>query len=288
MSDIILDTLELSADEYHKDAIAPEPSLSSSIAKILFTQTPMHARLAHPRLNPQHIEKESSDFDIGGAAHSLLLEGENIIFRVPHDDWRTNAAKGMREEARAAGLLPLLSKHADNVLQMARVAKEALAESELGVTLEDFVPERTIIWRDGKVFKRCRIDLSHKSRPLLLDYKSTTDASPQVFSRLLLNLGYDIQAAHYVDGYREATPACQVDPEFIFLVQERTAPFACSLVGVDPVMLDLGQRKVERATVAWAACMASGKWPGYGNRVQWASPPGWALTQFEESEGVFA
>src|SRR5258708_2254328 len=49
---------DLDDDDYHQDP-APEPSLSSSIVKLLDQQTPAHAYAAHPRLNPQFAEKRS-------------------------------------------------------------------------------------------------------------------------------------------------------------------------------------------------------------------------------------
>src|ERR1700677_1036911 len=89
----------LSAEAYHADP-CPTASLSSSIAGILLDQSPSHAWLAHPRLNPNYVrESADSRFDLGSAAHMMLLEQrEDRIVRVSADDWRTKAAK----EARAA------------------------------------------------------------------------------------------------------------------------------------------------------------------------------------------
>jgi len=60
---------------YHLDKSNNPPSLSRSVAHILLTQTPYHAWLAHPRLNPDYMPDEDSKFDIGTATHAMLLEG---------------------------------------------------------------------------------------------------------------------------------------------------------------------------------------------------------------------
>lgn len=270
---------QMDAETYHADP-APEPSLSSGIAKLLVTASPLHAWHAHRRLNPNHVPEENGDFDRGSAAHALFLQGDDIMVECEFDNWRTNAAKEARDEARQCGKLPLLSKHVAGVSAMVKIAKKALLESELYAALEDFHAERTVIWQEGETWKRARFDLQHRSRPLLLDYKTVENADPFAFQRVIVPLGYDIQAAHYSDAYRAAIDAT-FDPDFIFLVQEREPPFACSLVGLEPSFLDLGQQKMCRATSIWAECLKHNDWPGYSHRIAWASPPAWALTDFE-------
>ena len=273
--------------DYHADP-APEPSLSSSIAKILVNQSPAHAWHAHPRLNPHHRPEESEDFDRGSAAHSLLLEGDDRMVECAFNDWRTNAAKDMRDKIRLEGKLPLLTKHIGPVRKMVEIAKKYLRESELELQIEDCYAERTVIWQAGGIWKRARFDLQVRNRPIILDFKSTESADPLSFSRQIIAMGYDVQAAFYTEAYEavhlwktESPRALGTSPTFCFLVQERTEPFACSLVGVDPMMLDLGQQKCEFASKLWKQCLDSGKWLGYPRQIAWASPPAWALENFE-------
>jgi len=285
---------DMPASDYHADP-APMPSLSSSIAKILVNQSPMHAWFASPRLNPHHRPEESEDFDRGSAAHSLLLEGDDRMVECEFKDWRTNAAKDARDEIRASGKLPLLSKHVGAVRKMVEIAKSFLAKSELELQIEDCFAERTVIWQAGGIWKRARFDLQVRDRPILLDYKSTESADPLSFSRQIIAMGYDVQAAFYTEAYEaaylwksERPQSAGTAPTFCFLVQERTEPFACSLVGVDPMMLDLGQQKCEFASVLWRECLASGNWPGYPRRIAWAAPPAWALENFEQRKAKLA
>ncbi len=260
---------------------APEPSLNSSAAKALVTQSPLHAWTAHPRLNENYRPKESETFDIGSAAHALFLQGEDLMVECAFNDWRTNAAKDARDEARVAGKLPLLSKHVESIRKMAWIARKALADSELGVSIDDFYVERTVIWQDDGTWKRARFDMQHRTRAVILDYKTSESADPFSFPSLIVSYGYDIQAAHYSDAYHAMHPDV-LAVDFIFLVQEHTPPYACSLVGVDPMLFDLGAQKVELATSIWRECMKSNRWPGYSKNIAWASAPAWALSQFEQ------
>lgn len=276
---------DMPADEYHSDP-APMPSLSSGISKLLVTASPLHAWHAHPRLNPQYEEAEDGIFDRGSAAHALLLQGDDLMVECAFDDWRKKEARETRDAIRADGKLPLLSKHVSGVRRMVEVARTSLLSSELRATIEDFYAERSVIWQEEGIWKRARFDLQHRDRPLLLDYKTTESADPFSFQRAIIPLGYDIQAAHYCDAY--SAMHIHLDPsqvDFVFLVQEREPPFACSLVGLEPSFLELGHKKVERATKLWAKCLKHNDWPGYSHRIAWAAPPVWALNDFEARLG---
>jgi hypothetical protein len=89
---------KMRAAEYHADPCL-EPSLSSTIARVLCDSAPAHAQHAHPRLNLQNVEEEAEHFDIGTAAHAILLEGEAAVTVIDAKDWRTNAAKDARDAA---------------------------------------------------------------------------------------------------------------------------------------------------------------------------------------------
>lgn len=274
------------AAEYHADP-CPLPSLSSSIARILVNQSPMHAWLAHPRLNPGLDPEESSRLDLGSAAHAVLLESDwNVVEEVVADDWRTKAARERRAEVRAAGKIPVLSKHHEVLRAMVPVAQMCISQSELAGIFEDGYPEETLIWQDDDgIWCRCRPDWRTQDRMILLDYKTTANAEPNAFTRHILNMGYDMQAAFYLRGNRAigAPDGCK----FVFLAQEIEPPYACSLVGVAPSLLCLGDMKVERAIRTWASCMQNDSWPAYPPRIAWAEAPEWAArkwSDFEQSE----
>ena len=69
--------------DYHADVGSPVPSLSSSIANVLISRSPLHAWMAHPRLNPDwRPEPWNKRLDFGTFAHKLLLEGNEDAIAV--------------------------------------------------------------------------------------------------------------------------------------------------------------------------------------------------------------
>ena len=168
------------AEEYHRDP-CPVPSLSSSIGRTIIAASPLHAWTAHPRLNRHYAAEEKESFDLGSAAHALLLEGADRMVVIDADSYRTKEAKAARDDARSRGLHPVLAtKHAD-VKAMAQRAHDAIARCpDLGgLTLADGKAEQVAIWREDEAWMRARFDWISTDRRVILDYKTTgASASP--------------------------------------------------------------------------------------------------------------
>ena len=263
----------LGAEEYHTDP-CPAPSLSASIAHILLSQSPLHAWFAHPRLNPGYAHEEKEIFDRGTAAHAYLLQGEPGFEIIEADDWRTKAAKEARAEARLAGKVPLLAKHWDAVVAMTDTANVQLdAFGDRPRPFDDGKPEQSLIWQDDGIWCRARADWLHDDYRTIDDYKSTgASAHPDVWTRGPLFAGADIQAAFYLRGLKALTGH---DAQFRFVVQENFAPYALSVIGLDPAVLMLAEKKVRLALELWRRCLESNRWPGYPTVTCWAELPPW-------------
>lgn len=284
--------VQMPAVQYHADADGPR--LSNSIAQILVTQSPLHAWMAHPKLNPDYKPKEESRFELGTAAHDLILEGgtPRICVINPEDyrskptkaepegsipkGWTNNAIREARDQARANGLTPILPWDNAAIRAMKEVAMKFIAGSELKGIFDNGKPEQTIIWESDGVACRSRLDWLTNDHRVILDYKTAANANPEAFTRQIGAMGYDMQACFYA---RAVSAACNIDPAFVFLVQEIEPPYACSLVGLSNAYYELAEAKVDRAIALWRECLESGKWPAYPDRVAYAEPPAWALNE---------
>lgn len=267
--------------DYHADPCVI-PSLSSSIAKVIYSKSPAHAWLKHPRLNKNYISDCDGKYDLGKVAHALLLEdSDSNLVIVEANDWRTNAAKEARDQARARGKIPLLSHQAEEVFTMVDVARSSLRNSELFELLHPggSHTEQTMIDVADGVWMRARIDMISSDRKIILDYKTTSaSAHPDSFARgAMINFGYDIQAAMYLMLNERLTH--HSDTKFVWLVQEVEPPYACSLVGAGPSVLDVGRMKLDVAISRWKECMQSGEWPSYGSRISWADCPSYEIAK---------
>jgi len=118
--------LEISAADYHADLVGERPALSSSIARILVGRSPAHARAAHPKLNPDWQPDHDEKFDTGTIVHQLLLDEHAQVEVCDFPDWRKAAAQEQRDQARAAGRTPLLTKDWENAQEIAAAVRGQL------------------------------------------------------------------------------------------------------------------------------------------------------------------
>ena len=109
---------------------------------------------------------------------------------------------------------------------------------------------------------------------LILDLKTTDDASPDAFSKKSFNLGYYIQAAFYSDLVRLVFGEQNV--EFMFCAIERRAPHGIGLYKASEEMIQLGREKYLEALRTLKYCQNREIFPGYSPEPQELQLPGWA------------
>lgn len=262
---------QMPLSEYIQDP-APVPSLNASVAQILLEQTPQHAWQAHPRLGNRG-RSESSRADLGTIAHGLLLEDDKSrVVVIKADDWRTKAAKEQRDEARAAGKVPILEKDMDTVGEMVRVADHVLMGSALCHDWLDATPEQTLLSEQQGVWLRSRPDKLAKDGRIYWDYKTSASAHPAAFSKTAISNGYDLQAAL---GRRAVQALYGITPTVIFVVQEIEPPFCVSLVSLSAQFLDIADIRLQAAIDKWGWCLAKNTWPSYPDKPLVVDPPGY-------------
>jgi hypothetical protein len=272
------------ASRYHADELADQPTLSSSVAKLLVEASPAHARAAHPKLNPNFAATAEDRFDMGTCVHALLLQGEQVFDRLAFSDWRTNAAKEARDEARSHGRIPLLAKDADRVDEMVAAVCEQLAQLEVEpLPFTDGLPEQTLVWEEQGVLCRARLDWLRTDCQVCDDLKTTTRyANPEAWQRgPLYDHGADLQAAMYLRGLRAVAG---VDAKWRWVVVETQPPYALSVIAPTAAVLAIGDAKFDMALAKWRRCLETGVWPAYPRTVVEAELPAWIESRWLERE----
>lgn len=251
---------DLTAEQYHAD----KTSISSSGLRALLAPG-CPAQFKYDRDNPRPPKRE---FDLGHAAHKLVL-GEGPEFRIiDFPDYKKTAAQNQRDEAYALGLVPLLPKEHDQVQAMA----DAIRRHPIAGPL--FTPgtgraELSIFWTDRETGVRCRIRPDWlKELPglaLAVDYKTCRDASPDAVSRAIRDHSYHQQDAFYTDGIWAA-----LDPQdvrFVFVFQSKQAPYLITVRELAQQDRDIGRARNERALRLYADCERTGIWPDWTGPV---------------------
>lgn len=244
---------------YHADC-TDGISLSSGIAKLLLDRPPLWAWTAHPKLNPNFKKSEpKAAFDIGHAAHAMLLENGKGIVVCEFDNWLTKDARRERDDARIAGMTPILIADYERTQEMARIAADALMA--IGIDVNETDNECTMIAEVDGVLCRTRPDIYTEG--LIVDYKTTGKPLDQ-FARQASNFSYDLQQAFYQRVAKELGQKC----EWLFIVQETVFPFPVQIFKTTGEFTEVGRRKFQEALAIWKNCMETDVWHGYDQSVQ--------------------
>ncbi|WP_422073966.1 PD-(D/E)XK nuclease-like domain-containing protein [Tranquillimonas rosea] len=272
----------LSEARYHGDP-CDRPSLSSTLAKILVRQSPLHAWTAHPRLNPEWEPTDKKTFDIGRAAHRAVLGTGARYVAIPDETLASNgaastkAAKQFIEDARAAGTTPLKSDEVDQIERMARIARAAV--EEVGITLDPELSEMAAIAEIEGVMCRAMFDNLPEAaitipgvgkRKVILDFKTCEDASILAARRAVENYGYDVQD----QWYRETLAAAAGEErDMLFFFQEKKPPHSVSFVhlmseeGHTGDWRQIAREKTTLARATFRECLETDRWPGYDTGI---------------------
>jgi len=260
------------ADQYHA-----LPALSSGGLKVLHDDCP--AVFWHEYLNPEREEEDATAFDIGTAAHLLVLQpelfdAETVVIEA--DSYRSKAAQEARAAARATGKVPLLPKHQEQVLAM----REAVALT-VGDQFKGGKAEVTYLWRDLLTGVRCkaRPDWVSDDHRLIVDVKTSASASPASFRARMHDNGHHIQAAYYSDAHEILTG---IRPQWLWLCIATKPPHCVTLFRPTPSALHIGADLARAAIDTYAECMKRNEWPGYADEPVLIDLPGYAAHRYEE------
>lgn len=255
---------------YERDPLTV-PSLRSSTAWQLVAKgsTPRHAWHSHPRLNPNWKPENKRAFDLGKAAHRVLLGRGEEIKIIDFGDYRAKEARIARDAAYARGEIPVLAEEYETVQAMAKAAREQIAECVVagafdGNPFENGEAEKSIAWHDvGGVMCRARFDWLPSDCEHLLDYKTTAaSADYRLWQwRQMRDSGLHFRVAFYRRGLEALGLANS--PRYSFIVQENYEPFCLSVIHVDDELIEQANEEVMRAIKLWDKCLRTNSWPGY-------------------------
>jgi hypothetical protein len=265
---------DIPADQYHADCVEGGSLSSSGARKLLPPSCPA---LFKAWRDGQLVE-EAEHFDVGRAAHALVLGVGDPIRVIDADDWRSKAAREQRDEARANGETPVLAGQWAEIEAMATKLREhpvagGLLEASVGVA------EQTLVWRDEASGVWCRALVDWLCR-WVVDYKALRAVDPDSMSKAIANYGYNLQAAWYLDGVRAL--GLDVEPAFLFVAQMKTPPYLVATYQLSPDDIGRGQQLARKARDLYARCAERDEWPGYADhQVLSVSMPVWAQIQHD-------
>lgn len=206
-------------------------------------------------------KKDTPAMKFGRAVHAMLLTPHkfNELYTVaPECDRRTKEGKAIWAELMESGKEIISQEDMDTILAM---KNEFSPIRRRFLWNEEYQTEKALTWTDNETGVECKARLDVCMPDIIIDYKTTTDASTTAFMREALRYGYDLQAAMYL----EAARANGYRPKgFIFIAQEKTAPYLVNILYAGDAFLDRGAWIMRDLLSKYRECRDSDTWPGYG------------------------
>lgn len=139
------------------------------------------------------------------------------------------------------------------------------AKAELSIAANEDV-------RGLQIACKMRCDLLTMNDTVIVDLKTTEDASPEGFSKTFMSLGYWMQAAHYIaTGRRAGLPI----EKFVFVAVEKNPPYSVALYELDADSLSKAFSIRQRLLETLADCIATGEYPSYSRGTHRLTLPPW-------------
>ena len=114
----------------------------------------------------------------------------------------------------------------------------------------------------GTIQVKFKPDHVNDGKKIIVDLKTTIDASADGFSRHAADLNYHIQASLYSD-LMEKTTGDGRDYRFFFIAQEKKSPYAFNLFESSPQFISQGRFEYEMLLQLYKYCLDNNVWPGY-------------------------
>lgn len=258
---------KLTDETYHRDT-----TRISKSGLDLINQSPAHYYDKYLNPDPYYppIKKDEKHFDIGSVFHCAMLEPNEFFKRyivtTKKVDRRTTKGKWeWNEFIRSANGRKIIN--ADVYEWAMRMQESAMKNPIVKKLFERGYAERICEFIEPTTGASC------KCRPdwetvdnILVDLKSTDDASINGFEKSVRKFRYYVQDPFYRDGLDAERG---IFPElFIFVAVEKKPPFGVGLFTVDQDDINRGRDVYIKNIERWLECRKTGVWPGYPTEIQ--------------------
>lgn len=262
---------------YHADP-CPASSISGTMAATIMQPGGLAKLKTKKQIEPTPAMR------LGSAAHAVTLgAGPALVmdeYMTPSGAQSTKAeAKEWRAKQEAKGLQVVTPAMYEKAHTMAEIVH---SHPEVSQMFSGGRAEVSIFDYDqaARVWLRGRIDYI-TNRKLVIDYKTTNDASQHTFWRNIGYRGYHVQAAHYMRIARRLD-LINEDATWMWIAQETEAPYLVAVYELDTDDLERSIQVDELAIKRWARALAADEWPGYPTKPVTLRLAEWMFPDVEE------
>lgn len=254
--------------DYHAATASPT-NLGGAVSKSMlwaFNQSPFKWRFGKK-------SAPSPAMQLGSLVHLLCFQKndfEETYAISPFDSFRTKESKEWREDMENQGKVVITEDTYAHASDMADCIMNTDLLFHLGEC--DYETAVFVDYHGTKV--KCMIDMAPKHGQILADLKTTSSITDVAgLQRAILQRGYHVQAAMYLDLWNAATGESRDQFQFLFI--ETESPYEHAWVEISPNLLAKGREEYMNALMRWIDCSSKNKWPKSIEGLQTIDLPAW-------------
>ena len=224
---------------------------------------------AHYQASLQMTRKQSPALLLGSAVHCAVLEPDEFGKRYALKDFSrtTKEGKAAYAELKDQGIEALPP---DIYMQVIGMQKSVLNHPLAKDLLQNGDSEVSCFQNINGVHTKARADYLRKDG-ILVDLKTTQDASPLGFAKSVADFNYHRQVAWYWNLFSR-----EIDVQDFYLIAvEKEPPYAVMVYTLDSEAIEKGQEECDKLFALYRHCLENDDWPAYPIEVQSLSLPAW-------------
>lgn len=267
-----------------QDAYQVLPALRQSFIKGCL-KSPLHAA----------ISRRTPSLQLGSLLDRLVKDPAAFWqqhAKEPEGDGRNKAVKEAREKFREELKKSKMTAVGADMWEKLEGMWGSIQRDPIAMRiLEQSKSDLTLVWDGGDDslpdeyrMNKAALDFAYMeggSRMSVCDLKSCQDASPAGFMRSVFDWGYDIQAAHYLEGVE----ACGWEAGlWTWIAVESNEPYSCKVHYASSETIRIGGLRIQRAMDNLKSFLNDKRKRAYGPNINRIDPPGWIYSQVKEYE----
>ena len=225
------------------------------------------------------LVKQTKAMADGTAVHAFFLERDKFDtdFVIKPADMRLNTKAGKEWALEHQSKIIIDSELGNNLYEMEKSFMDSPAKLIYDIKGQT---ELSYFWDDlGTIKGKCRPDWISDDGSIVVDVKTTTDASPRGFQKSISTWGYYLQLGWYLRGLRKlGLPAEQ----FIFIAIEKTPPFCVGVYRADRDMINFAMKELDQLMPEIQTAMVSKEFPDYTPEITSIGLPPWMIDKKEQ------
>jgi len=257
--------------EYHAD----KEYISSSALK------EAQKSLAHFDFYYSKPSERKSHFDFGNCFELALMDAINgtnefdkfvtIFDEQQRPEQEKTMASGKNKEWKITIFDTdkyIITKTGDESLETMQLMLEScIKDSVINALIKNTDYQKSIFWTDKQtgLKMKTRPDVCKMNKKVIVDIKSTKDASPEKFAKDAANYSYPLQAITQINGCIDS--GLMIPEKYFWLAVEKTAPFNAQLYEFKNEDWQLMQDRYEYHLGLIKMAREENKFPGYTQRA---------------------